>query len=356
MAASLKARNQYYDALYDQRSGDEFDFDDEGMVPYTLTASVICLRLGKPSTEVCMIHESELAIDEYGGLGVISEFLRNGCFEVASGHEVLVGQSNVIDYVGSSSTSTKFTNYPGEYMFAVLQSRKDETDAKQRTTKQWRAASNTPHNTYQQFAPQALEEEFMVQAPESARFSPLVALQTRKIRGSSNLTVTYIDVAVDESSWLYALDLDDINVQLEKRRKQVEDMIRSGSWDDLTVPEREALCPKMRKLLWLDVKECILAMQGSISWYFLPVNEWQAEEFAFHGLTMRSSMYTSLASLLRIENLGREKLLARAERFHTYAPQEADAELRHLIDVESERFSKNARRLAKSVVSKAAKL
>mmetsp|Transcript_136842 Transcript_136842/g.236985 ORF Transcript_136842/g.236985 Transcript_136842/m.236985 type:complete len:399 (+) Transcript_136842:44-1240(+) len=347
----------YRESLYDQRSGDRYEFDVEGYVPYTLTASVICLRFSQQAEQASsVIQESELAVDERGGYGVISEFLKNGCLELPSGLEILVGQSNVVDYLETSSSSTSLTSYPGEYMFAVFQSRKDETDANQRTTKKWRDAISTPHNTHQQIARRALQQEFLVSAPASASFVPLVALQTRKIKGSSNMLVTFAEISNNASSWLQTLDVDSINTELDRRRQTVETMIQSGSWDSLPLQEKEKIAPKMRRLHWLDVTDCIRVMQESISWYFLPINEWQATEFAAHGLTVRSSMSSSLASLLKIATMGRQKLLARAERYSSYAPQEADAELRHLIDLESERFSKRAHRLANSLRPKASKL
>lgn len=354
----MRSRQQYHESLYDHRSGDVYEFDREGFVPYTLTASVICLRPGAQSLtrRTLAIDEGELAVDEHGGYGVMSEFLEDGCFALSSGHEVLVGQSSVVDYVASSASSTAHAAYPGEYVFAVLQSRRNETNAMERTTNRWREATNTPHNTHQQTARRALEDAFMVKAPESASFAPVVALQTRKIRGRSNMLVSYVAIAEDESSWLYRLDLDSINAELERRHGVVQNMIRNGEWDALPLQEKERICPSVRKLVWMDLRECILAMQSSISCYFVPVNDWQASEFACHGLTIRSSMTNSLATILRIEAMGRPQLLARAERSRRYAPQEADAELRHMIDVENHRFSRYAKRIARNPLPKVSKL
>lgn len=261
----LQAERVYRESLYDQRSGDQYDFDVDGFVPYTLTASVICLRSRKQAEQArSIIEESELAVDEHGGYGVISEFLKNGVVEFSSGLEILVGQSNVVNYLETSSRSTSFMSYPGEYMFAVFQSRKDETDANQRTTKKWRDAISTPHNTHQQIARKALQQEFLVNVPVSASFVPLVALQTRKIKGSSNMLVTFAAFSNNESSWLQTLDVDSINMELDQRRQSVETMIQSGAWDSLPMQEREQIAPKMRRLCWLDLKDCIRIMQESI--------------------------------------------------------------------------------------------
>mmetsp|Transcript_95886 Transcript_95886/g.286215 ORF Transcript_95886/g.286215 Transcript_95886/m.286215 type:complete len:357 (-) Transcript_95886:103-1173(-) len=324
--------------IVDRRSGERYTFDELGRVPFVVSATVICLRQRPGFREADPVHghallrEAELASDRFGGKGALPELMRDGQLVFRSGWQVLVGQSTVVNYMKSTSSRKAMMRFPGEWLLAG--GARDPSDASLRHT-----------------AVRELEEEFLIAIPPDGFIFPFNARQTRRIKGKSNLMVNFVALAEQQSSpWLAGLDLDRINAELSQREDRVEQMLRTGEWDRLSKAERERLSPEVHQLAWLDIEDCVRTMQRSIAEHFHPVNQWQAEQFALHGLSQprRSPVSVTMASIVQLELAGPERALAvaaGAEQAQREGREEALLE--ELVDDESFRFSSTVHALGR---------
>lgn len=256
-------------------------------------------------------------------------FMEGGCIRFISGWQVLVGQAVVVNYLKSTRDSVVFMRYPGEYLFPG--GVKDDCD------------HDLPSAALREF-----EEEFVIRPPQDAIIFPFNARQTRMIRGKSNMMVNFLAIAeAQKHDWLANIDINHVNVELERRYQHAAEMFRTGDWDALPYELKRTLSPEVRSLQWVNIEDLVLTMQHSISSHLRPVNAWQREQFDFHGISKRSPMSVSMATLIDIELAGADRLLFRGLTLMKASIPDESHFVEELIDRENLRFSSNVHMLAR---------
>ena len=74
---NLRRIEHNHPPVYDRRSGELYEYDKLGRVPYVLAATVICLRRRKQPFDAIKIYEHDLAIDKDGGNGSLPSMFMN---------------------------------------------------------------------------------------------------------------------------------------------------------------------------------------------------------------------------------------------------------------------------------------
>ena len=296
------SRGSLPSTLRDSRSGEIYTLDAHGRVPFTLAATVICLRRGAGSARLL---RSELHKDAQGSIGSLGSMI-GAHVDFTTGWQVLVGQASVVNYLKSSESQTTVMRYPGE--FKLPGGAHDSEDG---------SLVNTAHRELQE------ELGLPVKDPVLRRFS---ARQTRKIRGTSNMIVNFVAVA-EENQWLAALNdetLNAVNRRLLKMETRAKDLLQSGR-DNLSEEEMKAISPEFHSWEWMDLSECVKMMQASIAPVAVPVNEWQRKQFGTHGIIQRDPMSVTAITLAEVEMTGGlEQLIQRSKKGFMCRPGEEE--------------------------------
>jgi len=210
-----------------------------------------------------------------------------------SGYDVLMGQSEVQNWVRSSPSKPHPMRYAGEWKFAggVLD------------------GGETP----MQAAIRELQEEFLVDIPPDTtpKLHLLSVRQTRPIQNTSNIMYNFV-AAAEENPWLEELDTVSVNSQLGERRMRHGRLVADGTFWNLAKSDKEQISPEIRRVEWLDMRTAVLDTFTSMNWKFTPVNEFQLEEFARLGFPVRRDpMFLTMMSLLEVDSFPSVRALAR---------------------------------------------
>lgn len=202
---------------------------------------------------------------------------------ISSTWEVLLGQGEVQNWMRSTPEQTAAMRYPGEWKFAGGTMDADETP--------------------EQAARRELEEEFLVKLPDDAtecKFRLLSITQTRPVRSVSYIMHNFVAIA-EENPWLQQLSTCAVNATLEKRRVDHALAVECGAFWSLGTEEKERLSPEVREVRWLDMQTAVKNAFTSMNSKLLPVNDFQATEFARLGLESRDPMLVTMAALLEVD-------------------------------------------------------
>jgi 8-oxo-dGTP pyrophosphatase MutT (NUDIX family) len=288
------------------------------MVEVVEAATVLCLRRNpNPSQRTLRASDYSLTPEANKQLG-------NFAYQFGSGLQVLMGQSEVVNWVRSSPESLVIMRYAGEYKFAG--GSKDEAE------------------TLTDTARRELSEEFTIEVPPSAVIHPFRVNSTRAIKGKSFLMYNFVCFE-DENEWLAKLDTEDVNQQLAAKRNRFQELDLERFWN-MDKEQREEVSPEVHRIDWLvselpgkfvligkfvlqdlaDAVEMCLTSKGR---ELTCVNEWQRENFAHHGITKRDPMYASMMTIQLVEQCGSiDGVRAAASEFSTKAAAEAAEESR----------------------------
>ncbi|CAE8609603.1 unnamed protein product [Polarella glacialis] len=211
---------------------------------------------------------------------------------LSSGWDILLGQSEVQNWLKSTKEKDEAMRYPGEWKFA--------------------GGTVDPGETPEQAARRELEEEFQLQLPkdsDSCKFHLLSIKQTRPIRNVSNIMYNFV-AAAEENPWLQQLDIGAVNAALAQRRDLHRTEVETGSFWTLANAEREQLAPEIRQVQWLDMRTAVLHSFTSMNDTCVPVNDFQREEFHRLGIPRRDPMFLTMASLLEVDSFPSLRSLA----------------------------------------------
>lgn len=265
--------------------------DDETLTTAPLkvrdSATVICIRQDPrgPPFEVRTLfrefnaHENDEGVD--GRARVVFGSGQSRAF--TSGWQVLMGQREVVNWMRSSRDTVATMRYPGEFVFA--------------------GGAVDDGETPQRAARREFLEEFGVQLPEAdVPLTLLSVKQTRPINNKSNVMYNYVLIAGPDSV-MHDYSAGAHNSALAQRRERFEELLESGAFWHMPLKEREDVAPEMRQVAWLDMADAVQMLYTSMdSGACCHVNEFQASEFAKHGITRRDPLFVTLLALLEIES------------------------------------------------------
>lgn len=195
-------------------------------------ATVICVRRA-PAGQAAprTLHHGDYELDADG-----TKQLGKFHWSFSSGLQVLMGQSEVINWVRSAPEKTSYMRYAGEWKFPGGSVDSGETLA---TT-----------------AVRELSEEFRVTVPANAVMEPFNVKFTRAIQGKSFTMFNFL-CAADENPWLQHLDLDVVNASLSSRRQKFDALLESGDFWKLNKAERMEVSPEVHRVEWLDLSAAV---------------------------------------------------------------------------------------------------
>lgn len=150
-------------------------------------------------------------------------------FEFKSSFEVLMGQSEVINWMKSTPEKLVTMRYAGEWK--VPGGEVDESE------------------TLRQAALRELSEELGTPVPSNTVLRPLCAFQTRPVRSKSHLMHTFVALE-EENPWIRALSTALLNKKLEEKRKRFKVLAESGEVFAMTHEEREKHSPEVHRVEW----------------------------------------------------------------------------------------------------------
>lgn len=270
----------------------------QGKLAVQSSATVICLRQRLPSSspdesdvrlgasEVFPNFDKMTADQKKKAFPVtLGLFGPNGeaSYRFDSGWEILLGQSEVINWLKSTPEKLTTMRYAGEWKLPG--GNVDEGEAIPDTAKR------------------ELEEEFLhpcgLTVPEDAVIRPFNVKQTRPIRSRSNIIHNFIAME-SENEWLSTLDVSGINLELHNRRVEFKRLVSSGAIWDLNMSEREKVTPEVHSVEWVPLRDAIKhCLTSTVPNVF--VNSYQETEYKRFGKTKRDPMIMTAAALFEIE-------------------------------------------------------
>ncbi|RHY86733.1 hypothetical protein DYB35_010077, partial [Aphanomyces astaci] len=183
--------------------------------------------------------------------------------------EVLLGQSEVKNWLRSTPEATVLMRYPGEWKFPG--GSRDSGDV-----------------TLQHTAMRELREEFLgLDPPPLSKLHWVSTRTTLPIQGKRFQMHNFVALAM-ENAWLMDDGLDlRVNRRLEDKRRSFAAALEDRSFWDMAVAAKEALSPEVRTVQWFPIDSAIELMTPGLMQH---VNAFQASEFASYGITSRDPM------------------------------------------------------------------
>ena len=105
----------------------------------------------------------------------------------------------------------------------------------------------------------------------------------------------------DENPWLEAYDVDATNAALQARRDSHAKLVDSGEFWGMSSAEKEQVSPETHQVEWIGIRDAVQRLFSSMNKEVTPVNEYQAAQFAAHGITRRDPMMLSTMAILELE-------------------------------------------------------
>lgn len=258
----------------------------------TVEAATIMLLRRVPAAAREAIDLSSVAVTATPGFSSEATrqfFGKEGKLWFSAGWQVLLGQSEIQNWVRSEEDQPAVMRWGGEWKFP--------------------GGRVEPGETLEQAAWREMREEFGVAPPSGSGVLHLLSLKrTKVIKGVSFLMHNYACLA-DENPWLAALDTAAIDASLARRRARFEALRDAGGFWQLSQPEREDVAPEVRRVAWLGLKAATECMLSSKSTELRPVDEWQAAEFRRLGVEERDPMFQTMAALLDVNSFDDEDAL-----------------------------------------------
>lgn len=192
------------------------------------SATVICARkTSRTNGDGFILHADDFAAQKASVS--FKNIFRGQDFAFTNGWEVLVGQSEVINYLKSTPQKLKTMRYGGEYKLA--------------------GGNVDPGESLEECAKRELQEEFLrplkqLVAKEDICLRPFNVKQTRPIRSRSNVMNNYIALA-SENPWLANIDVEGVNAGLKRRRAEFMRMVNSGEYWKLDELDKELVAPEV---------------------------------------------------------------------------------------------------------------
>jgi len=259
-------------------------FEVRGTITVQDSATVICARR-HPVGAVHYLSTADCGGEDSNNPFLDGIFGAEGRIAFRSEWEVLVGQSEVVNFLRSTPEKLALMRYAGEWKLAGgnVDGGEAVADAARRE----------------------LQEEFLdplglarLPVPEYT-LRPFVTKQTRPIRSRSNLMHCHVALE-DENRWLQELDVGATTAALAARRERFVALANDGSFWELPAAQREAVTPEVRRLAWLPLHEAVGHCLSSMAPGCF-VNSFQRAEYARFKKRRRDPMFITAACLMELE-------------------------------------------------------
>jgi len=255
------------------------------MYQVSQAATVVCVRRSvQPSSqsitrEQLTLLKSDLKDDDSQWLRSFGAATPSLDFE--SGWEVLMGQSEVQNWLRSTSSQAAIMRYPGEMKFPG--GTKDEEDP-----------------SMEAVARRELEEEFHTTVPPGAKLRLFSVKQTKPVRGVSHMMHNFVAIA-EENPWLQELRVERVNKSLEDRRARFGIAVNTETFWTLSSAEKAALSPEVRRVDWIPIRDAVWHSMTSKSVPVIFINDFQKSEFERLGVRTRDPMFQTMWILMELE-------------------------------------------------------
>jgi len=242
-------------------------------------ATVVCLRRRPGGSPGSVLKLGALALPDawWQRLPPVMDFF--------NGWEVLMGQSECVNWLRSTRQQTVVMRYAGEFKFAGG------------------TADDEDRGSLRATAERELREEYMLAdlPPGAVKLHPFNIKQTKPIKGRSYVMHNFVALA-EENPWLRdAALVGRTNRVLGERRERHAAACESGLFWEAALAEREALAPEVRVVEWVDMRRACWMLLTSKCAALTPVNDFQRQEFQRLGVEQRDPMFQTFATLAEIE-------------------------------------------------------
>ncbi|ETW03149.1 hypothetical protein H310_05568 [Aphanomyces invadans] len=202
--------------------------------------------------------------------------------------EVLLGQSEVKNWLRSTPDTTVIMRYPGEWKFPG-------------------GSQDVDDESLQQTAIRELREEFLgIDPTETPMLRWLSTRTTLPVQGKRFRMHNFVALS-DENVWLNDVRLvDRVNGRLADKRRAFAHALDDGSFWSMDTAAKEAISPEVHRVQWFPISTAIDLMEPGHRQH---VNEFQATEFAAHGVVSRDPMYQTMKTLERVSMLSRDDIV-----------------------------------------------
>jgi 8-oxo-dGTP pyrophosphatase MutT (NUDIX family) len=211
--------------------------------------------------------------------------------------EVLLGQSEVKNWIRSTRERDVFMRYPGEWKFPG-------------------GACECGDTCFLGAAIRELEEEFLgIIIPHDIRDRTVLfnTKLTLPVQGRQYRMHNFVFID-DDNIWDDAL-IEAVNFNLEEKRSQFTIALADGSYWSLTDENKHSLSPEIHRIAWMDIQKAIDMMAESTLDHLRYADDFQEQEFVRYGIGRRDPMYQSQMVLTEIASL--PNLEAIFERGHS---------------------------------------
>ena len=249
------------------------------------SATIICARRRVPTSPISLRPE-----DLGGRFAKMFSGQKRAVFGKSnnvpflSGWEVLMGQSEVINFMKTRPTHVKpkTMRYGGEYKLPGGMVERNETALVA--------------------AKRELREEFLIPSDTNLNIRPFTVKQTRPIRSRSNMMICYIALE-SENEWLKHLDVSETNRRLRIRREHFTEIVKrdGDSFFKKSKDEREKVTPEVHELRWMSLRDAVRHSLSSLCQENVYVNEFQRTSFLELGRKRRDPMFITAALLMELE-------------------------------------------------------
>lgn len=224
-------------------------------------------------------------MDDFGRSPFLQNFFdQNGELVFDGQWEVLMGQSEVINWLRTTPNKFASMRYAGEWKLAGGNVDAGETIA--------------------HAAARELQEEFLeplgFKLPKTAVLRPFTVKQTRAVRSRSNLMHCFIALE-DENPWLRDLSVERMNSSLELRREKFRQLVGtiarpSAQFWSLPMSDRERVTPEVYQVSWIPLRDAVRNSLSSMAPGTF-VNDYQKNTFQSYGKKRRDPMFITAALL-----------------------------------------------------------
>ncbi|KAF1326697.1 3-mercaptopyruvate sulfurtransferase, partial [Globisporangium splendens] len=211
----------------------------------------------------------------------------DGASPSSSSWEVLLGQSEVKNWLRSTDKLTRIMRYPGEWKFpgGVV----DDCDTSLEAT-----------------ALRELQEEFagIPVTQQNARMYFFLEKLTRPIQRKRHRMFNFVAFEDENMTWMSDDAIAVVNATLAEKRATFEaSYLADGSFWRMSDDEKMRVSPEIHRVQWFPIATAMEMMQDTLVDPYTPLDDWQKQEFDRYGVAKRDPMYITLRVLQEISEI-----------------------------------------------------
>lgn len=253
-----------------------------GVLKVKIAATVVCARVREKAAQILRLRDVKKGKEGIATDNRIGHlFGKRSETSFTSNWELLMGQSEVQNYLRSSSDSVSLMRHGGEYRFAggVVDS----------------------GETLKEAASRELSEEFCCDVPLDAKLRLFAVRQTRPVQNTSFIMCNFLCLE-SENPWLQKLDVDRVNLDLARRKSAFWELLAADKYWCMSREEKMSLCPEVHNVQWLDMRSAVAHAFTSMNSELTFVNDFQQREFQRLAITRRDPLFITMSVMTELES------------------------------------------------------